>query len=137
MLMPAKLTVPAVWSDLAQAKTRKCAEKAGMGKATGLQLVSEPEAAAIYALADMDPLDLEVGDTFVLCDAGGGTVDLITYTITSLKPTIKVTEATPGSGSLCGGSFLNRRFQSFMENKLGNEPGWDKYVLEDVSSFAS
>ena len=29
---------------------------------------------------------LAVGDAFVVCDAGGGTVDLISYEITSLKP---------------------------------------------------
>ena len=107
-----------------------------MGKGSGLQLVSEPEAAAIYALADMDPLDLRIGDIYVLCDAGGGTVDLITYEITALKPNIKVTEAVHGTGGLCGGSFLNRRFESFMEKKLGDEPGWDKTVLEDVHDFS-
>lgn len=42
------ITVPAVWSDQAQAKTRQCAFDAGMGK--DLQIISEPEAAAIYAL---------------------------------------------------------------------------------------
>lgn len=29
---------------------------------------------------------LKVGDAFVICDAGGGTVDLISYEIVSLKP---------------------------------------------------
>ena len=105
-----------------------------MGKGSTLQMISEPEAAAIYALADMDILDLAIGDTFVVCDAGGGTVDLITYTIAALHPTLKVTEATPGTGALCGGSFLNRRFHAFIEEKLGNEIGWDETVLEDVWS---
>ena len=70
------ITVPAVWSDTAQAKTRTCAEKAGMGKGSALHIISEPEAAAIYALDTMDPHGLQIGHTFVLCDAGGGTVDL-------------------------------------------------------------
>lgn len=39
-------------------------------------MISEPEAAAIYALDRIDKHDLQIGDTFVLCDAGGGTVDL-------------------------------------------------------------
>ncbi|KAL9099462.1 MAG: hypothetical protein Q9163_005040 [Psora crenata] len=127
------LTVPAVWSDAAQAKTRQCAENAGMGQGSTIQMVSEPEAAAIYTLADMDILHLKIGDTFVVCDAGGGTVDLITYTITQLHPTLKLTEATPGNGALCGSSYLNRRFQAFIEKKLGQETGWDEAVLEDVS----
>ena len=103
-----------------------------MGAGSKVHMISEPEAAAMYALHEMDTLNLEIGDSFVLCDAGGGTVDLITYTVSALKPLLKVTEASPGTGALCGGSFLNRRFQAYIEQKLGNEPGWDDEVLEDV-----
>lgn len=130
--------MPAVWSDAAQAKTRACAEQAGMGVGSTLHIISEPEAAAMYALSEEGKdQDLEVGDTFVLCDAGGGTVDLITYTISALKPILQVTEASAGSGDLCGGSFLNRRFQRFLEEKLGQEPGWDEEVLEEVGKPAT
>lgn len=67
-----------MWTESAQAKTRACAEKAGMGKGDRLQIVSEPEAAAVYALDAIDPHDIKVGDTFVLCDAGGGKNDHFT-----------------------------------------------------------
>ena len=95
-------------------------------------MISEPEAAAVYALDALDPHEIEVGDTFVVCDAGGGTVDLISYTAMALKPKLEVIEATPGTGSLCGSTFLNRRFEKFLEDKLGHEPGWDKDVLDEV-----
>lgn len=124
------VTVPAVWSDSAQAKTRACAAAAGMGK--NLQIISEPEAAAIYALHAMDPHSIRVGDTFVLCDAGGGTVDLISYTVTELKPILKVTEAAMGSGRLCGSTFLNRIFQKFLVDKLSLNEEWDEEVVEDA-----
>ena len=124
------ITVPAVWSDSAQAKTRSCAEAAGMGR--NLQIISEPEAAAIYALHAMDPHSIQVGDTFVLCDAGGGTVDLISYSVTELKPILKVTEATIGSGRLCGSTFLNRIFQKFLVEKLALNEEWDDEVVEDA-----
>ena len=127
------LTVPAVWSDAAQAKTRACAEKAGMGRGQELHMISEPEAAALYALDAMDPHNLHIGDTFVLCDAGGGTVDLISYRISELKPVLKLEEAAPGSGSLCGSTFLNRIFEKFLREKLGEEDGWDEEVLEEVN----
>lgn len=126
-----QITVPAVWTDAAQAKTRACAEEAGMGAGSALHIISEPEAAAIYALTVMDHLDTQVGDTFVLCDAGGGTVDLISYTSEALRPNLKIVEASPGSGSLCGGSFLNRRFQKFLEDKLGSQGDWGTDVLEE------
>ena len=78
------MTVPAVWSDAAQARTSACAEEAGMGDGSQLQMILEPEAAATYALKTMDDHDIAIGDTFVLCDAGGGTVDLISYKVLAL-----------------------------------------------------
>ena len=39
-------------------------------------------------------------------NTGGGTVDLITYKAAFLKPVLKLAEASPGSGSLCGASAL-------------------------------
>lgn len=89
-------------------------------------MISEPEAAAVYALDVLDPHQIKVGDTFVVCDAGGGTVDLISYTVMALKPRLEVVEATPGTGSLSGSTFLNRRFEKFLEGKLGQEPGGTK-----------
>ncbi len=70
--------------------------------------------------------------SFVICDAGGGTVDLISYTITNLKPILEVQEATPGTGALCGSSFLNMRFSKFLKAKLGKVDGFDDEVLADA-----
>ena len=104
-----------------------------MGSA--LQVVSEPEAAAMYTLHTMDPHNVQVGNTFVVCDAGGGTVDLISYKVLALKPKLKLVEAVPGNGHLCGSTFLNWKFQEFMEDKLGDLEEWDEEVLEDVSGL--
>lgn len=80
----------------------------------------------------MDPHNIKVGDTFVLCDAGGGTVDLISYKVKALKPMLQITEAAPGSGSSCGSTFLNRIFQKFLKDKLSRDPNWDDDVMEEV-----
>lgn len=103
-----------------------------MGSGHKLHIVSEPEAAAMYALDAMDPHNIKVGDTFVLCDAGGGTVDLISYKVSALKPVLKISEAAPGSGSACGSTFLNRIFQKFLKDKLSEDQNWDDEVLEEV-----
>ena len=69
------ITVPAVWTEKARELTAQCAVDAGMGSEEKLHLVSEPEAAAIYAISKFDQVNaggLEVGDPFMLCDAGGG-----------------------------------------------------------------
>ncbi|KAL8721397.1 MAG: hypothetical protein Q9225_001912 [Loekoesia sp. 1 TL-2023] len=125
------ITVPAMWSEGAAAKTKACAEQAGLGEGSAMQLISEPEAAAIYALAKIAPYKLGIGDTFVICDAGGGTVDLITYKIIALKPILRIVEVVPGRGDLCGSCFLNRRFASFLRNKLGSHRSWRESMLEE------
>ena len=70
----------------------------------------------------------------VLCDAGGGTVDLISYTVSSLTPILTVNEAAPGDGALCGSSFLNRIFERHLIERCGSNPGWDQEVLEEVNA---
>ncbi|CZT47209.1 related to hsp70 protein [Rhynchosporium secalis] len=123
------LTVPAIWSETSKQKTLMACQDAGMKSAKEILLVSEPEAAAIYTLHGLDQQGLSIGDTFVLCDAGGGTVDLIAYTVTALRPVLKVAEAAVGTGGFCGSSFLNRRFQDFLTAKLGHISKWDDKIL--------
>ncbi|KAI0391033.1 actin-like ATPase domain-containing protein [Xylariaceae sp. FL0594] len=113
------LTCPAVWSDAAKNTTLQAAERAGMGSRSDIQMISEPEAAAVYTLKAIQPNHLNVGDNFVVCDAGGGTVDLIAYKVISLKP-LRVEESAVGTGGLCGSAFLNYRFEEHVRSRLGH-----------------
>ncbi|KAL4951774.1 hypothetical protein BDW69DRAFT_186085 [Aspergillus filifer] len=63
------LTVPAVWSDKAKDATMRAAAQAGKD------------------------------DVFIICDAGGGTVDLISYQIKNLEP-LRLAEVTEGIGAV-------------------------------------
>lgn len=121
------VTVPAIWSDLAKDKTRDACMRAlsSFGEGKVVQLVSEPEAAAIYSLDGISTHTLKKDDTFVVVDAGGGTVDLISYTISKLEPSLELIEAAPGTGGLCGSSYLNRAFGELLEEKLGAYPEFD------------
>ncbi|KAF8469761.1 hypothetical protein BDZ91DRAFT_720982 [Kalaharituber pfeilii] len=112
------LTVPAVWSESAKALTLKAANDAGLGSANDLILIAEPEAAALYCLTDLYPGLLKVGDTFVVADCGGGTVDLVSYKVLEREPKFEVKEVAVGGG-LCGSVFLNRRFEAFIRKRLG------------------
>ncbi|EMC96848.1 hypothetical protein BAUCODRAFT_70194 [Baudoinia panamericana UAMH 10762] len=114
------LTVPAVWSDAAKNATLQAAERAGMGSRHELKLISEPEAAAVYTLKNIQPSGLKIGDNFVVCDAGGGTVDLIAYKVTQLNP-LRVEESAVGTGGLCGSAFLNYRFEDHVRERIGAE----------------
>ncbi|KAL9947027.1 hypothetical protein D7B24_005666 [Verticillium nonalfalfae] len=113
------LTCPAVWSDAAKNTTLQAAERAGMGEKSEIQMISEPEAAAVYTLKAIQPNHLNVNDNFIVCDAGGGTVDLIAYKIMSLNP-LQVEESAVGTGGLCGSAFLNYRFEEHVRNRIGH-----------------
>lgn len=67
-----------------------------------------------------------MGKTFVVCDAGGRTVDLISYKIQQISPSLVVKEATDGTGGKCGSSMLNQRFRRYLKQRLG-----DRYWTAD------
>ncbi|OTA60000.1 actin-like ATPase domain-containing protein [Hypoxylon sp. EC38] len=128
------LSVPAVWSDKAKDRTLRAAKQAGIHPVV---LIKEPEAAALYTL-HVHQRALNVGDAFVVCDAGGGTVDLITYEVTNLSPALELVEVVPGSGGMAGSLGLNKRFTEAVQNLVGDEQwiklkkgvGWSKALNE-------
>lgn len=126
------ITVPAMWSEKAKAELRKCAENAGLGDSSSIGIISEPEAAAIHALRASNPTNLQAGDTVLLIDAGGGTVDLITFTIEQLSPILRLRESAAGTGAYCGSTYLNRRFEDFVRYRLESCSGWDRDTLEQA-----
>ncbi|KAF2815177.1 uncharacterized protein BDZ99DRAFT_408930 [Mytilinidion resinicola] len=112
------LTVPAIWSPAAKEKTEKVALAAGLPK--NLSLVSEPEAAALAVMKDKNDEEktMQVGDAFVVCDAGGGTVDLISYKVTGVNP-MQMEECAVGDGDLCGSVFVDAAFEKYVKTVVG------------------
>ncbi|KAI8713929.1 hypothetical protein NCS52_01239000 [Fusarium sp. LHS14.1] len=111
------LTVPAMWSHVAKDKTLKAAKKAGLPQ--DIQLVTEPEAAALATLHDKaEEESLKKGDVFVVCDAGGGTVDLISYKINSISP-LEIEECAIGDGGLCGSTHMDECFEKCVKTLVG------------------
>jgi len=72
------ITVPAIWKDPAKDLTRQAAVRAGIPEES-LELITEPEAAALYCATMCDQVNLSRGDCFLVCDAGGGTVVLSSF----------------------------------------------------------
>ncbi|EJT68732.1 hypothetical protein GGTG_13697 [Gaeumannomyces tritici R3-111a-1] len=116
------VTVPAVWSERAKGLTLQAVVGAGWA-ADKISTVTEPEAAATYTLRSMiessSKVEIDIGNTFVLCDAGGGTVDLISYKITHIEPRFHVEEAAVGHGEKCGASFIDKEFLSWLQKWIG------------------
>ncbi|TKX25123.1 hypothetical protein C1H76_2615 [Elsinoe australis] len=111
------LTVPAIWSDSAKEATMMAGRNAGM---EDLRMVSEPEAAAAFALTATEDLGLRTGDIWTLCDLGAGTGDLITYEIMSLAP-LTLREIVEGQGALCGGAHVDRALVELFKKLFGPE----------------
>lgn len=128
-------TVPALWSDRAKAATRSAAMTAGFASRTGdtIFMIPEPEAAAVAALKSLaegssGQSQLKPNTAVMIVDCGGGTVDLSTYKITQVYPTLKFEELIPGIGGKCGSVWIERRFHTWMSQVF---PGhWEKVSFE-------
>lgn len=119
------ITVPAIWSDAAKDATRSAALKAGFGSRhfDKVNIIPEPEAAALAALKphlDSDSIDpISPGENVLICDCGGGTVDITTYTILETTPRLEFQEVCVGIGAKCGSTYIDRNFNTWMVNKFG------------------
>ncbi|GAA5813084.1 hypothetical protein MFLAVUS_006552 [Mucor flavus] len=116
------LTVPAIWSDETKAYMREAAIEAGLIQQDDplyrLELISEPEAAAAYCENKYNSWNLTDGDIFMIVDAGGGTVDLITYMIEDSTPPRTLREVTRGNGAMCGSAFIDQNMKKLIWSKL-------------------
>ncbi|KAI3325121.1 hypothetical protein HD806DRAFT_533717 [Xylariaceae sp. AK1471] len=122
------ITVPAIWQDYAVQQMKLALKKAGvLNKRPGCAdtthaFVSEPEAAALAAIEGHKKYDtLKPGETFVVADLGGGTVDLISFRVHAIQPQIALEEIVEGEGALCGATFLDQAFLACLEKKLSKK----------------
>ncbi|KAE9990671.1 hypothetical protein EG327_001066 [Venturia inaequalis] len=115
-------TTPSIWSDAAKAATKRAAYAAGFGSRDGdrIFVISEPEAAAIATLKYLAVDEqVHVGNGVLICDCGGGTVDITTYTIINTTPELEFEELLVGVGGKCGSTFIDRLFLDWMSATFG------------------
>ncbi|TIC93892.1 Heat shock 70 kDa protein 12B [Colletotrichum higginsianum] len=116
------ITIPAIWPAYAQGLMREAAKIAGITKKrdigeTTLILVQEPEAAALASLFQHSSFpEIQKNESFIVCDAGGGTVDVISYKVTSERP-FKLEECVPGDGKLAGAFQIDQAFEAHLRGK--------------------
>ena len=125
------LSVPNIWTGHACRVMHDAMAKAvntvGLGPADEdcideLFIVSEPEAAAEFVLADSgQDGNIHPDETLMIMDAGGGTVDITTYSVNQRRPLRLKREAVKPGSALCGSSFLNDRYRSLLLTRLRNE----------------
>ncbi|KAH8685431.1 hypothetical protein BGZ60DRAFT_522721 [Tricladium varicosporioides] len=124
------VTIPAEWSYRAKNSTFRALTRAGFNQKSfpelqDVILISEPEAAAIHTarhLVEKHGVDfLEEDDCFVLCDAGGGTVDVVSYKVTQVLPKLEMEPVTYATGDKCGSVFINLAFKQWLRELIGPE----------------
>ncbi|KAF7905182.1 uncharacterized protein EAF01_005703 [Botrytis porri] len=119
------VTLPAVWSDEAKDATLKAAKNAGFGNRPGdnIYTIAEPEAAAIATLKEysipgaMNPIVCD--ENILICDCGGGTVDITTYKIIQVEPVLTFVELCVGIGGKCGSTYIDRNLHTLLSNRFG------------------
>ncbi|QPC70663.1 hypothetical protein HYE68_001415 [Fusarium pseudograminearum] len=116
------ITVPASWPDYAKNSMRQAAKIAGITKhrpigETTLITVEEPEAAALASLFQRNSfLEIKKNETFIVCDAGGGTIDVISYKVLSEHP-LGLEECIPGRGKLDGAFLIDQAFFRYLRGQ--------------------
>ncbi|RSM12109.1 hypothetical protein CEP52_002587 [Fusarium oligoseptatum] len=84
--------------------------------------VPEPEACALFTVQQLirsKEDSLIPGECFVICDAGGGTVDLATYRIDKINP-LEISRVAPGTGANCGATLIDRAFVRWLKSITTN-----------------
>eukprot|EP00983_Pelagomonas_calceolata_P065967 1148810-Pelagomonas_calceolata.AAC.7 len=114
------MTVPAMWGDASKHAMREAALRAGFIHkidSDALSVILEPEAAAIYALDNKAPPllpDLPIcltGETVMIIDAGGGTVDTTVHACQSKGGLVVLAEAVHAAGALSGSAMVDEEFK--------------------------
>ncbi|KAI9261961.1 hypothetical protein EDC94DRAFT_609368 [Helicostylum pulchrum] len=118
------LTVPAMWSASAKETMAQASIDAGIitkDELHNLLIITEPEAAALFCDKTFsecirDPKHPKAESNFVVCDAGGGTVDLVTFKLETDEETDKpkICQVGEGSGDTCGSSYLDSKFKDYL-----------------------
>ncbi|CAC5405225.1 unnamed protein product [Mytilus coruscus] len=131
------LTVPAIWTDKAKEFMRLAALEAGIPGAR-LSLAYEPEAAALFCkkfnCQTKGPniqSAFDAGESFLVLDCGGGTVDITTYQITENG---KMREVHHPTGGPWGGMMVDGAFLEFMEGIFGTSV-WLHFVRNNIEDY--
>ncbi|KAH7126600.1 hypothetical protein B0J11DRAFT_613987 [Dendryphion nanum] len=89
-------------------------------KIENVYLTTEPEAASLYAISELTRVrenPLIEGDCILICDAGGGTVDLASFYVDSVNP-LKLTKVGELQGDACGATCIDRAFLRLLSQRL-------------------
>ncbi|KJZ76719.1 hypothetical protein HIM_04055 [Hirsutella minnesotensis 3608] len=134
------VTLPAIWPLYARMRMREAVQLSGImedrqGKKTKMSFISEPEAAALASIRDFSGRAMfKKGDHFVVCDAGGGTVDIITYKSYKRTRQRSARLSKEMIGGLCGAVRLDEGFFRLLKSRLPRKM-WDQLGVVGIKTI--
>ncbi|KAI3339486.1 hypothetical protein F4824DRAFT_45665 [Ustulina deusta] len=132
------ITHPAIWDARARNATFRAASKAFMkefeipnlppSSPSYVMLATESEACAQYIMNHKYIDNLRKDDCFIVLDAGGGTVDLVSYKVDAVSPNFATTRVTDVSSGRHGATNIDNNFlKIFLPEKLGDQE-YEKFL---------
>ncbi|KAH2325033.1 hypothetical protein KXW87_007130, partial [Aspergillus fumigatus] len=93
------------------------------GWAITIYMLCEPEAAALATFKTMPlygpEMQIKPGDGVLVCDCGGGTVDVTSYLISEVSPRLSFDELTSAVCGMCGATAIDRNFYLLVSERFG------------------
>ncbi|KAF8594079.1 hypothetical protein BDV93DRAFT_612002 [Ceratobasidium sp. AG-I] len=107
-----------------------------------IRFMTEAEASAYFCIYHTNLEErLKAGMNFVVCDAGGSTVDTTVYSVTSAQPILKLEEKCASACIQAGGIFVDAAVEKYLCNVFRNTKlspeDVDEYTRSGVKDFES
>ncbi|KAI8636385.1 hypothetical protein BD408DRAFT_93467 [Parasitella parasitica] len=135
------ITVPAIWNDVERTIMRNVAIAAGLisenDHENRLIIINESLAATLYCEREKADELLTEDVNYIICDAGGGTVDIASFVAT--KPdqenmSFPRCQLTADSGERCGSTYLDERMSDLIMRALFR-PDHVEYTEEEKREY--
>ncbi|KAK5994655.1 Chaperone DnaK-like protein [Cladobotryum mycophilum] len=114
------ISVPASWNDRARDLIVNIAKSAGFATrpTERIHIISEPEAAAY---ADLNTLTVHLARNMriMICDCGGGTVDVGIYKVLAINPNLQLEPLYSEMSGKCGGTYVDRNLFQLLSQRFG------------------
>jgi uncharacterized protein YfcZ (UPF0381/DUF406 family) len=127
---------PNGWGIHEQAALRRAAVRSGIvaqdDADTKVQFVSEGEASVHFVAFHSDlETRMKPGQHFVVCDAGGSTVDTTAYVVKQTSPTLELEETKASACIQAGAIFVNHQAEAYFK-QIFRDADYDE---EDIKEF--
>lgn len=131
-----KLTVPAIWREKSKELMINAAKTAGIFNELktdkSLFLALEPECAALDFINEKssDKNVVKIGNNYIVCDIGGGTIDISTHTrkVNFIDNKVYIEELYPPSEGNNGSNYINKAFMEKVIKKIFGEKALNNLI---------